>query len=983
MGGGKKQTIGFKYFFGLHAVICQSGIDGISELRFDNRRAWSGLIQRGLIRIDRPGLFGGKKREGGVKGRIAVLDGRPTQGVDSYLSARQTGAVPAYRGVVSMVFRQFYFGNNPYPKPWRVKVINVFSTFGGWLPSLAPIGEQISFERVAVHIALDVSGSMAGTRLATAKSAINLFLDSLSGSLGVSVRVQPWSAMAGTAQQAFNATPAQIASLKSFVNGLTTGGGTNFEAGVLSAPAFFEAADEAALELEDEVVDEVPALEEAPEAGAVRRVVIFITDGEPFPVESAPPAAAVLAGIEGVEVYGFNIDLADTTYTALLDNTPLDGVPVISGSNAGALVAAISTGFQSSADINPAHILRHVLIAPGAGGDGDEAAIGDSFASAAAKLFVEGFGLSLHWESPSKRDEFKRLVEEHIDANVFFDAATGKWEIKLIRPDYSFGSLPVFDQSVIVEWIDLSRPQQVDLPNQITVVWTKRSDGEPASVTRTNVAAVQTVGRIIPETVERLGITRSSLASRVCYREMLQRTRPLIRGQFRAAWAPPDLRIGDAIRVEDLPGGMEDIVARVVEIEEGDARDASILIRFAEDIFGLDPEVATGLEVGDGDLDVPPDPDAALPADFYLAEEVPYYELVRDLGQSQVDARLEADEGFGAWQAGCSQPSEIHVAATVVQRDPPSGLWVEVAESSMFRGWRLLAPLSAEADAVTFTALATGEEDILGVNARLLIGSELVRLDEVAISDGVATFTVGRAVLDTVPARHGRGSMAWLVTDRFGTDDLPYTEGDELEFRVLPRTGSNRLSVGLAPSRFVDFASRAARPYPVGRLQVEGAFDPGIVAGDVDVTWAHRDRRFQTTDVPEDHLASDIGPEPGVSYRVRRGVVRSHADLFAPADFFARRDFFLEDDLAWSEEFVPSPADGNAAVVSADPVDFFARADVFGVDDWFEGSFGRRAARLKIEVVTERGSPALENWQTPSLLLRPLLRPFALSLEEI
>lgn len=62
----------------------------------------------GRIRIDKPELFGGEKREGGIVGDVDVLMGAPDQAQNDYLAARAGTGVPAYRGLCSLVLRQVY-----------------------------------------------------------------------------------------------------------------------------------------------------------------------------------------------------------------------------------------------------------------------------------------------------------------------------------------------------------------------------------------------------------------------------------------------------------------------------------------------------------------------------------------------------------------------------------------------------------------------------------------------------------------------------------------------------------------------------------------------------------------------------------------------------------------------------------------------------------------------------------------------------------
>lgn len=125
MGGGssKKQTVGYKYYLGAHMALCHGPVDKISRIAVDDREAWSGSVTNNSnININKPELFGGEKREGGISGRIAIMMGGLTQKADSYLVNKLPGLVPSFRGVVSAVLAKVYMGNNPYLKPWSWRV---------------------------------------------------------------------------------------------------------------------------------------------------------------------------------------------------------------------------------------------------------------------------------------------------------------------------------------------------------------------------------------------------------------------------------------------------------------------------------------------------------------------------------------------------------------------------------------------------------------------------------------------------------------------------------------------------------------------------------------------------------------------------------------------------------------------------------------------------------------------------------------------
>lgn len=152
MGGKSGGIIGYKYYIGLHFVLCYGPVDNIHQIRVGDRLAYDAGVNDPALtgsqnfEISKPNLFGGKDREGGVGstptggtvqflngifqrvstfsrgGGVAVAFGEPTQVADSYLNSRIVGEVPAYRGVLGFIFKQFYIGNNPYIKDFEFEV---------------------------------------------------------------------------------------------------------------------------------------------------------------------------------------------------------------------------------------------------------------------------------------------------------------------------------------------------------------------------------------------------------------------------------------------------------------------------------------------------------------------------------------------------------------------------------------------------------------------------------------------------------------------------------------------------------------------------------------------------------------------------------------------------------------------------------------------------------------------------------------------
>jgi hypothetical protein len=154
--GGSGQVIGHKHMLGMHVVPCHGPVDALTRLTVDGRIAWEGSATGGQISVSKPKLFGGDEREGGVSGTIDVEMGRVDQPKNSYLLSKIGSNIPAYRGVVGLVFRDFYMGNNPYLKPWRMRLQRIYVRQEGidqWYPGKAGIPypgvNQFPYEQVA------------------------------------------------------------------------------------------------------------------------------------------------------------------------------------------------------------------------------------------------------------------------------------------------------------------------------------------------------------------------------------------------------------------------------------------------------------------------------------------------------------------------------------------------------------------------------------------------------------------------------------------------------------------------------------------------------------------------------------------------------------------------------------------------------------------------------------------------------------------
>jgi hypothetical protein len=166
----KTTTTGYKYSMALHMGLCRGPIDEIIEIRVGDLTAWAGMIggDSDVGVINAPELFGGSAKEGGITGGFSVLMGAADQhiaprfvpvvgngsiagsmSIRDLMLAAGASLVPSFRGVCTLFFRGVLATNNPYPKPWKMRVRR--STQGWDGPCWYPEKAKVILENGTIH----------------------------------------------------------------------------------------------------------------------------------------------------------------------------------------------------------------------------------------------------------------------------------------------------------------------------------------------------------------------------------------------------------------------------------------------------------------------------------------------------------------------------------------------------------------------------------------------------------------------------------------------------------------------------------------------------------------------------------------------------------------------------------------------------------------------------------------------------------------
>jgi len=121
-------------------------------------------------------------------------------------------------------------------------------------------------------------------------------------------------------------------------------------------------------------------------------------------------------------------------------------------------------------DYNPAHaiwyILHDMVGLPETWLDPDD------FEAAAATLVGESRGISMCFQSQQSALDYIESINGHIDGILRY-GGDGKFHPKLIRDDYTVGSLPLIDETVVLDDPTFSRKSWIDTVNEMKVQYSE------------------------------------------------------------------------------------------------------------------------------------------------------------------------------------------------------------------------------------------------------------------------------------------------------------------------------------------------------------------------------------------------------------------------------------------------------------------------------------------------------------------------------
>lgn len=526
-----------------------------------------------------------------------------------------------------------------------------------------------------------------------------------------------------------------------------------------------------------------------------------------------------------------------------------------------AIISSNYTGhdgkLHSMDNMNPAHIIRECLTDEEWGmGYTDNDIDETSFRETADILYQEKMGMSILWDKQTEIKTFIQSILEHIDADLYVHANTGKFVLKAIRAYYTVpDGAVVLDETNVVKVSDFKRSSPGELVSSVTVVYSRVGpQNETATYTAHNLALKDQIGEV-SVTKQYTGFTSENIARTVAERDLRSLSTPLASCTIECNRTAARMNIGDIfiLRWPQLLGQHGRMVMRVANLNLGTMLDGKITITAMQDVFSLP------LSWANAPSTEWEDPSQQLTGIVHSTMvEAPWY--FGWMGRINNAARHTQQSSLLVL-ASKNRDSDTYFKFTDDKGQEQNGVY-QVSAELLQAIDRHATQISVVPDKDFFVLSGDiGKAAFLGQN-------EMVQL--VQYDSNTRVLTVRRGCCDTYPQPHAAGERVWLLRDfQINWYSSAANARDYYTSKIRPCNNNFCLPFDKGTTVAITTQDRRSRPYGPSDIQINGKFYPEEVGNEqLRITWKHRNALYNIYAQP--FIADGpIPPEANVRYNVQ------------------------------------------------------------------------------------------------------------------
>ena len=476
--------------------------------------------------------------------------------------------------------------------------------------------------------------------------------------------------------------------------------------------------------------------------------------------------------------------------------------------------------------MNPVHALRECLIDAEWGEGIPEGKIDeDSFLLAANTCYREELDFCYVHKAQGNVNKLINAITDYIDGVVYYEAATDRMVLRLIREDYRIDSLLAFNETNIATITNYRRQHTDERTNSVTVRFHEASKGATSTMTVHDVDAATRAGGVITQTLNYDGCATQTAAQLVAVRELNALSKPLI--SFTALVNPPAGRhigLGEPLVFSYVDLGISRVVMRVSSIDYGDGLTGGITLNLIQDVYA-------NLELYDRLIE----PDELKPPEYTeddLLGDVKFKEAgwtrirtsAGDLTPPITDpATVTVDQAYV--MAGLKFRPDRDDQAVATSSGRPIPTIIGLLLSPIFDSY-----VDPRTDQFSIDVLIGSMPPTV---SHLMIDDELFAVNSwvwVEQNRRVSVNIGRRAIADTVAKPHGFNADVWFM-DSSWLQYIPYQAGRLLSVASQQDVYTNRQLVEIED---VPNVGRIARPLPPYYVSVAGCSSSDLrIDGDI------------------------------------------------------------------------------------------------------------------------------------------------------
>ncbi len=808
------------------------------------------------IAISNLNLFGGDRKEGGIRGSVDILFGASDQGQNPYLLSRLDHDLPAFRGSTGFVLNQVYIGTSPYPKSWSFfwrRVLTQVSGVAQWNITKAVIdpggesGDDLNPAHIIRECLIDVDWGMGFAESDIDSTSFELAADILfDEDFGLSLlwdQVGPIEDFVGSVLNTIAGFLYQDLSTGKWVLSLTRDPDLPFIDESTAYPDLIASGNPVLISFQAGIDPEEQ-----------RR-------GQTFTPDKTFATQRVSLKLGSDDAVAVRIEIQGTT--AGLPN----GNVLASGSVAGEDMLPVDDLLTDNLGWITATLDREIILV-----DGTQYVI-------IFYITTQGVATSINYESSIYTTEsgppYGYTGGTRVDSNNF----GGSWSIPSSgRIDLFFRVLSTvaetFNENHIMAIEDFARPAYGEVPNQVIVNWWDKVANKSRPAAAQDIALIEKQSNnIIELNLNHYGVCNASLANKVAERELKLASSMLAAMRLKCTRQMSHLKPNDVFSLSWAELGIVQMIVRVIDVDYGSLQKNEVYMTCLEDAFSTAETVFAA----------PPESEWTDPINDALdisnidIIEIPYWIFINEIeNRSVVDAYSTA---AGFIMLATAPPTEDSLDFEYLLQQSSGLAFVSEGAATFTPNATLANDVFKESqslviDLATVYNLELVEESLVDGKTYAIINTEIVKVTAVNVDDN--QITVERGVLDTVPKAHLADDFIYFIGVDYENIETEYTDGDQPAFKILPRTGNGQLLEASASTQTADLLdSRLIRPYPPGNLKFNTESYPTFlstaITGGFEITWSHRDRTdaTQVGTIVLHTDATNYGPETGTTYTIK------------------------------------------------------------------------------------------------------------------